>query len=372
MSASDRMETPQDRLRGEVRSFLRERLADFAGESGGTRGFDPAFSREMGRRGWIGSQWPRVYGGREAGPNSRFIILEEMLAARAPMLAHLVGERQSGPLLLRYGTEAQRLKFLPRIAAGESYFCIGMSEPEAGSDLAAIRMKAVPVAGGYKLNGTKIWTSLAHLCDYIIVLCRTAAMTSDRHAGMSQLIVDLHSAGVSITPIPNLAGEHEFNQVFFDDVFVPDEGVIGTVGGGWRQALSELTNERGGPDRYLSSFAALQTVVTKLGPEPNEREATVIGRLVAHLFTLRQLGKSVADRQGEGGDPALQAALVKELGASYEQETIEALRQLVPLDGSGDNAVLEEAVKRAPAYSIRGGTREILLQVIAASLLESK
>jgi alkylation response protein AidB-like acyl-CoA dehydrogenase len=372
MSASSDPETAEDRLRGDVRSFLRERLSDFAGKSNGTRGFDPAFSRELGRRGWIGSRWPRAYGGREAGLHSRFVILEEMLAAGAPVLAHMVGERQSGPLLLRYGTEAQRMRYLPRIAAGECYFCIGMSEPDAGSDLAAIRMKAVRVDGGYELNGTKIWTSLAHLCDCIIVLCRTSPMTAERHAGMSQLIVDLHSAGVSISPIINLAGEHEFNQVFFDDVFVPDEGLIGAVGAGWMQALSELTNERGGPDRYLSNFAALQNVVMNAGPEPSERAAIIIGRLVAHLFSLRQLGKSVAGREANGEDPTLQAVLVKVLGAAYEQDAIESLRQLVPLDGSGDNAVLEEAVTKAPSYSIRGGSREILLSLIADGLLDGK
>lgn len=362
----------QDGLRNEVRSFLRERLSDFAGESNGTRGFNPTFSRELGRRGWIGSQWPRAYGGRESGPLSRFVILEEILAAGAPVQAHMVGERQSGPLLLRYGTDAQRMRYLPRIAAGECYFCIGMSEPEAGSDLAAIRMKAVRADGGYKLNGTKIWTSLAHLCDFVIVLCRTSPMTSERHMGMSQLIVDLHAAGVSISPIANLSGEHEFNQVFFDDVFVPDEGVIGTVGAGWTQALSELTNERGGPDRYLSNFAALQDVVTRLGLEPNERAAVAIGRLVAHLSSLRQLGKCVAERQAQGEDPALLAALVKELGASYEQDAAEVLRQLIPLESPGDNALIEEAVRKAPSYSIRGGSREILLGIIADGLMHGK
>ena len=156
-------------LRGEVREFLREHLGTPAAQrrAHSWGGFDRAFSRTMGARGWIGMTWPKRYGGHERTFLERYVVLEEMLAAGAPMGAHWIADRQSGPLLLRFGTEAQRQRFLPAITRGELAFAIGMSEPESGSDLASIRTRAVRADGGYVVNGTKVWTSNAHRSDYL-------------------------------------------------------------------------------------------------------------------------------------------------------------------------------------------------------------
>ena len=364
-----------DSLRHDVRAFCAKELS---GLSARTRtaswsGRDPAFSRKMGERGWIGMTWPRKYGGHERNALERYIVLEEMLAAGAPVGAHWVADRQSGPSLLRFGTEEQRETILPKIAAGECYFCIGMSEPDSGSDLAATRTRAQNVQGGFLVNGTKIWTSAAHNSHYMILFCRTDGKSDDRHAGVSQFLVDMQTPGITIRPIVDLAGEHHFNEVVFEDMHLPDGALIGTLGGGWAQVTSELAYERSGPDRWLSSFTLLLETLRALGPEANERAAVAIGRITAHLMTLRRLSRSVAGMLQQGEDPAVQAALVKELGTSLEQEITEVVRLLVDAepDPDSDNpyiAVLASTILRAPSFSIRGGTREILRGIIARGL----
>src|SRR6058998_3490909 len=187
-------------LREEVRDFLRAELCDRApvrrAHSWG--GFDREFSRKVGARGWIGMTWPKRYGGHERSALERYVVLEEMLAAGAPVSAHWVADRQSGPLLLRFGTEEQRERFLPAMARGECAFAIGMSEAGSGSDLASVATRAERVAGGWRVDGTKTWTGGAHAADFLVVLCRTSPRGEDRHAGLTQLIVDLGSPRISL------------------------------------------------------------------------------------------------------------------------------------------------------------------------------
>jgi alkylation response protein AidB-like acyl-CoA dehydrogenase len=363
-------------LRAEVREFLATELADRPAEARAQSwsGVDPEFSRKLGARGWIAMTWPKRYGGHERSALERYVVLEEMLAAGAPVGAHWVADRQSGPLLLRLGTEKQRLEILPRIAAGECYFCIGMSEPDSGSDLASVRTRAVPVQGGFVVNGTKLWTSGAHRCHYMILFCRTGGAEADRHGGTSQFLVDLHkTSGVTIRPIRALSGEHHFNEVVFQDAFLPEDALIGTLDDGWNQVTGELAYERSGPERFLSSFTLLVELVRALGPNPPDHAAMALGRLSAHIKILRRLSRSVAGMLGAGQNPALQAAVVKDLGALVEQEIPEIARQLVtaePEMGSTDRflAVLAHTVLHAPSFSLRGGTREILRGIIARGL----
>ncbi|MEW6466770.1 MAG: acyl-CoA dehydrogenase family protein, partial [Pseudomonadota bacterium] len=237
-------------LRAEVRAFLaREQVAGgFTPSSDSWMNASPAFSRRLGEQGWLGMTWPRAYGGGERSALERYVVTEELLAAGAPVGAHWVADRQTGPMLLRYGTEEQRQTFLPRIARGTCFFAIGMSEPDAGSDLSAVRTRAEPVEGGWRLTGRKVWTSFAHEAHAMIVLCRTAPRSEDRHAGLSQLIVELDSPGITLRPILNLAGEHHFNEVVFDGVFVPETRVVGRIGNGWQQVIGELAFERSGPE----------------------------------------------------------------------------------------------------------------------------
>ncbi|MBP2229406.1 alkylation response protein AidB-like acyl-CoA dehydrogenase [Azospirillum agricola] len=361
-------------LRAEVREFLGTELASRPASERikSWSGFDADFSRKLGERGWIGMTWPKAYGGHERSALERYVVLEELLAAGAPVAAHWIADRQSGPLILKVGTEEQKRAFLPRIAAGECFFCIGMSEPDSGSDLAAVRTRAVPIEGGWRVNGTKLWTTYAHHAHCMILYCRTGA-AEERHGGTSQFLVDLTLPGVTIRPIADLSGERHFNEVVFEDVVLPASALIGPEGNGWNQVMSELAYERSGPERFLSTFVLLVELIRALGASPSDQATDAAGRLGAQLVVLRRLSRSVAGMLQKGENPALQAAVVKDMGAIVEQEIPEIARQLVatePALRSPDvlSAVLGYAILNAPAFSLRGGTREILRGIIARGL----
>ncbi len=361
-------------LRQEVRDFLQSEIASRPGveRAESWTGMDKAFSRAMGQRGWIGMTWPKAHGGHERSALERYVVQEEMLAAGAPVALHWIADRQSGPLILRVGSDAQK-RILPGIAAGEVFVCIGMSEPNVGSDLASVQTRAAKTPGGYLVNGTKVWTSFAHMSQYMILFCRTG-QAEDRHGGVSQFLVDIQSTpGVTIRPIIALTGEHHFNEVVFQDVFLPDAALLGKEGDGWHQVTSELAFERSGPERFLSSFWLLVELIRALGPEPSDAAAAAIGRLSAHIMTLRRLSRSVAGMLQAGDNPAQQAALVKDLGALLEQEIPEIARLLVeaePDRGSTQAfaATLAHTMMHAPSFSLRGGAREILRGIIARGL----
>ena len=277
------------------------------------------FSRALGQAGYIGMIWPKRYGGQERHPLERYIVLEELLAAGAPVAMHWIADRQSGPLLLKFGTEAQRLEFLPRIAIGELFACIGMSEPGVGSDLASVRMRAVRDGEGWRVNGQKVWTTNAHNAGLMIALLRTGE-PGGRHDGLTQFLIDLTHPAVTVRPIVDLAGGHDFNEVFFDDLFVPDTMRVGAEGDGWRQVTAELSLERSGPERYLSCFGLFLELIRHAGPNPDADMTALIGRIAAELWTLRQMSMSTAAQLAAGNDPSLEAAIVKDLGNSFEQE----------------------------------------------------
>ena len=358
-------------LRAEVRAFLAAELGTVPARrrANSWSVFDDEFSRKLGARGWIGMVWPRQYGGHERSALERYVVLEELLAAGAPVAAHWIADRQSGPALLRYGSEAQRHRWLPGMAAGEVYCCIGMSEPNAGSDLAGVRTRAARVDGGWRLNGQKIWTTHADRCQLMIALVRTAGEAGDRHTGLSQLVLELDTPGIRIRPIRDLVGDDHFSEVFFDDAFVPEAALLGQEGDGWQQVTAELSLERSGPERYLSSFALFVELLRAAGREPAGELCSLIGRLTAQLWTLRQMSLSVAGPLAAGRDPALEAAVVKDLGNSFEQELPRAAQALVELDGDNDLCLLlAHLLQVAPSFSLRGGTREILRGIVARGL----
>ncbi|MYE24372.1 MAG: hypothetical protein F4Y01_10590, partial [Gammaproteobacteria bacterium] len=219
--APARLPDEAEALRAEVRAFLADQMpADYWPNSDFNEGHSPEFTRRLGMRGWIGMTWPKAVGGGERTFFERYVVTEELLAAGAPVSAHWIADRQSGPLLLRFGTEEQQRRYLPGVARGETWFSIGMSEPNTGSDLASVATKAVRVKGGWRVSGTKIWTTDAHRNHYIIALVRTEGTPADRHAGLTQVIVDLKGEGVKVRPIANIAGGHDFNEVVFDECFV--------------------------------------------------------------------------------------------------------------------------------------------------------
>lgn len=362
-------------FRAEIRAFLKEELA---GLSSVTKAhswayFDAAFSRKMARRGWIGMVWPKQYGGHERSSIERYVLLEELLAAGAPVGAHWIADRQSGPTLLRYGTEEQRKRYLPAIAAGELFFCIGMSEPNTGSDLASVRTRGVETPEGWRINGQKIWTTHAHQADMMIALVRTGSEEQKRHEGLSQFLIDLKTPGITVRPITDLVGDVHFNEVFFDNVLVPHDMLIGNAGDGWKQVTSELSLERSGPERYLSSIQLFLELLRAIGPNPPDSLRDMIGRLTAEMWTLRQMSLSVAGRLAAGKDPAVEAAIVKDLGNSFEQELPRLVQAAADADTDlgGDQPfaqVLAFLLQASPSFSLRGGTREILRGIIARGL----
>jgi alkylation response protein AidB-like acyl-CoA dehydrogenase len=357
-------------LGGEVRSYLRRRRAEGAFEphcDAWADGWDPDFSRELAAQGWVGMTIPTEYGGRGRSHAERFVVAEEILAAGAPVAAHWVTERQIAPQILKLGTEEQRMRFLPGIARAELAFCLGMSEPGSGSDLASVRTRATRVDTGWLVNGQKIWTGNAHRADYMLMLCRTS-QEEKHHAGLSQLIVDLRASGVDRRPIPAAIGDDHFAEVFFDDAFVPDDDVLGTIGQGWRQVTAELGYERGGSDRFMSNVALLQAFVERTPATP--AAVRQVGELVARMVALRALAMGVMEAAERGGDFAANAALAKDAGNVYEQETATVLRELgVPAEDEALNALLDHAVLFAPTISLRGGSTEVLRGITAKTLV---
>ena len=336
-------------------------------------GFDAGFSRKLGEKGLIGVATPTRYGGRGLGAFARYVVNEELLAAGAPVSAHWIADRQSAPLILRYGTDAQRERHLPAISRGESYFCIGMSEPDSGSDLASIGTHASRTGGGWVLDGRKIWTTNAHRSHFMIALARTGERSGDRHGGMSQFIIDLSLPGVTIRPIRDLTGAEHFNEVFFDSVELGPDALIGEEGRGWDQVMAELAFERSGPERFLSAMALMHTLIDRIGQQPDAMQAHHIGRMTARLFALRSMSLAITEELGAGPDPSWAATCMKDIGTTLEQELPELAMLLIDdeprvASGSDHQQVLSWLMQLAPSFSLRGGTREILRGILARGL----
>jgi acyl-CoA dehydrogenase len=374
---SIRLPPEAEQLRRDVRAFLQQEMESGTfGRNSKNEAFSPEFSRKVGARGWIGMTWPRKYGGHERSHLERYVVTEEMLAAGAPARAHWVADRQSGPLILKYGAEEVKQEVIPQIVRGEAYFCIGLSEPNSGSDVFAASTKATKTEGGWLINGRKIWTSNAHRATHMIGMFRTSpAMPENRRYGLTQFLVKMNTAGITVRPILNLAGVHDFNEVIFDDAFVPDGYLLGEKDMAWQQATDELAYERSGPERFLETFSALVEFVRAAGPEPSERAVEGIGREIAHLKTLRRMSLSVAGMLQAGKTPVVEAAVVKDLGTNWAQSLPGKVRLLSPLNGVtvADNRSSYEEVLRhttliAPKLTIQGGTREVLRGIIARGL----
>ncbi|MFN3725944.1 MAG: acyl-CoA dehydrogenase family protein [Allosphingosinicella sp.] len=362
-------------LRNEVRAFLAVEMGRIGplARADSWMGFDAEFSRKLGEARLIGITMPTVLGGRGLDYFARYVVSEELLAAGAPVSAHWIADRQSAPLLLRYGTEEQKRRYIPGINRGELYFCIGMSEPNAGSDLSAIGSRARREGAGWRLDGRKIWTTNAHRSHYMIALVRTGSPDEGRQGGMSQFVINLAAPGVTVRPIRDLTGGDHFNEVFFDDVVLAEDALIGTEGKGWEQVMAELAIERSGPERFLSSMALLHSLIGVLGASPDALESFHVGRLTARLFALRTMSLAVTAKFAAGEDPAWAASCVKDIGTGLEQELPEIAALIgreQPRVGSGSELAQIQAylTQLAPSFSLRGGTREILRGILARGL----
>ena len=372
-----RIPADDEALRAEVRAFLSDAMREVPAHirAKSWSGYDPAFSRELGRRGWLGITLPTSYGGGGRNAFTRFVLVEEFLNFGAPVGSHWIADRQSAPLILKYGTEAQKQFYLPPICRGESFFCIGMSEPNSGSDLASVKTRATKTDKGWSLSGQKIWTTNAHHCHYMIALVRTSGEAQDRHKGLSQVIVDLSLPGVTVRPITDLSGDSHFCEVFFDNVQLQDDALIGAEGQGWEQVTAELAFERSGPERLYSSIVLFDEWLAFIRtPQGRTNEAVrLAGKITSQLAPLRAMSVAITEKLTRGESPVVEAALVKDLGTGVEQFIPAAIADDLFSRESQDIPLellhtLNYVTQVAPSYSLRGGTRDILRGMIARGL----
>lgn len=366
----------QEAFRQEIKDFLQSSLRQPGiPEDGWIVGFDKAFSRQLAEQGWIGLTWPREYGGQGKSYLDRLILTEELLRCGAPVAAHWLGDRQMGPSILRYGTDEQKEKFLPGIISGDVVFCIGMSEPGAGTDLAGLQTRAEEDGDYYVLNGQKIWTSFAHLADYCYLVARTDPNVP-KHKGISEFLVDMKTPGITIKPIVDMTGAHHFNEVFFDNVRIPKDVMVGEKDRGWYQIASQLDYERSGIERLMSNYPLIHTLQQYVKSRGLDKSEIVRHRLAQlHIeFTMgRLMVYKVAWLLSEGIVPNAESAAAKAYCTEFEQRLAQAASELMGGEGQlmpgSHSATLNGRIARAylysPAYTIQGGTSTILRQIIA-------
>jgi alkylation response protein AidB-like acyl-CoA dehydrogenase len=330
-------------------------------------GHDRAFARELAARGWLGMTWPREHGGHERPAIERFVVFEQLISAGAPVAAAWFADRQMGPTLLQFGTDEQRARWLPGIVDGESIWAIGMSEPDAGSNVAGIRTRAERDGDVFIVNGQKIWTSGAADADWCYLIARTDPEAKP-HEGLSEFVVDMHSEGVTVKPIIDMTGNRHFCEVFFEDVRVPSAHLVGVENGSFRQVMRQMEHERGGIDRLVSNrrlYLDCRAVTDTTDP--------VLRRELADIEMRFRIGRLLVLRETLGQAPPQFSAATKTFCTELEQQVAAFCARVV-----GAGALLAEPglagrVARnlcyAPAYTIMGGTTQILRNIIGERVL---
>jgi alkylation response protein AidB-like acyl-CoA dehydrogenase len=325
-------------------------------------GFSKEFSAELGARGWIGMTWPVEFGGGGRPPLERLVVAEELIAAGAPIAASWFADRQMGPTLIAYGSDDQRKRFLPGILSGGDTWCIGMSEPGAGSDLAGVSTRAVRDGDEYVLNGQKIWTSGAALSDYCYLICRTST-EGPLHAGISEIVVPLDTRGIEIRPIADATGNRHFCEVFYSDVRVPADNLVGVEGGAFKQSMRQLEHERGGIDR-LASNARLYRVAK----ERADASDPLIRQEIASLEIGYRIGRILVSREVLGQAPRGFSAATKTFCTEHEQRVASFVARVLGPEAMMQS-YLSQGIVYAPAYTIMGGTAHVLRNILGERVL---
>ncbi len=377
----------QEAFRQELRDFLTENLGE------DWRGIDPDayfhdenwfhirdLTAKMAERGWLTLAWPKEYGGQGRPHIEQMIYNEETAYFRAPTRDVSIGTHMVGPTLMLYGTEEQKTHYLPEIASGEAVYCQGFSEPESGSDLASLQLRAVEDGDDYVLNGSKIWTSGAHRSTHCYLLTRTDP-DAPKHRGISVFIVDMDTPGIEVRPIINMFGIHYFNQVFFDNVRVPKRAMIGEKDRGWYIAATTLDFERSGVASFASNRRSIEELVelareTGTNGKPLNDDPMIRQRL-AELWTRNEAGKTIAYNvawmQSQGLVPNREASISKMMGSEIAQQIHELGVQMLGMYGILDKgskwAYLDGRLAwlwmDSISLTIRGGTSEIQRNIIA-------
>ncbi len=373
----------QEKLRQQVRDFLETEIRQggfVPSDDSWIDSYSPEFSRKVGAMGWIGITWPKEYGGQGRDYVDRLVVTEEMLRYGAPVAFHWFIDRQIGPSIVHYGSYEQKREFLPRIVRGELGFALGMSEPQAGSDLASVQTKATEQDDCYVIDGQKVWTSGAHLAHYIYLVVRTDP-NAPKHRGISEFIVDLKLPGVTIKPILNLAGEHHFNEIFFDGVRVPKTALIGEKNRGWYQIAAQLDYERSGLERLMSNYRLFTDLKDFVKEQHRQRQDPpryeAVKNRLAELEVEFEVGRlliyRVAWLLSSGKVPNYEAAMAKDYCTLFMQRVADAAAtvlgpygQLMP--GSRAAQLAGRAARGylvSRGYTLAGGTSEILKGIVA-------
>ena len=335
-------------------------------------GYDPELTQELGERGWIGMTWPTSVGGHGRSPLERFVVYEQLIKHGAPICAGWFADRQIGPSLLQFGTPSQRERWLPDIVRGRSVWCIGMSEPDAGSDVASLRTRAELVGDEWVVNGSKVWTSGAGYADWCYLVARTDP-DAPKHKGLSELVVDMHAPGVHVSTIRDMTTNEHFCEVVFEDVRVPATNLVGEPHGSFGQLMRQMEHERGGIDRFLSNYALYRDLCET--PGLLRRDDAVTRQSVARIETTYRIGRHLVLREVLGQAPPGFSAATKVIGTEFEAQVANfCAEQLGPAamlwgpdGGLGGRA--SRAVCYAPAYTIMGGTVSILRNIIGERML---
>ena len=353
-------------LQTEATDVGRTAAADLAvREDSWIRGTSSEFSLELARRSWLGMTWPTAWGGGGRTPLERFVVYEALISEGAPVATTWFADRQMGPTILQFGTDEQRHRFLPGIIDGTAQWCIGMSEPDAGSDVASIRTRAERHGDTWIVNGQKVWTSGAATSDWIYLIARTDP-TAKPHAGLSEFVVDMSSPGIEVRTIHDMSGDRHFCEVHFNDVEVPAEHLVGVENGSFKQVMRQMEHERGGIDRLVSNRRLYLDVIAGLGAE--QREDPLVRQDVARLEGGYRIGRNLVLREVLGQAPAGYSAVTKTWCTEFEVLVAEICTRLV-----GPEALLWGRPARnlcyAPGYTIMGGTTEILRNICGERIL---
>ena len=351
---------------------LRERAATVAAEAvamygrsndSWINGFSKEFSRTLGTSGWIGMTWPdNPYSGPARPAIERLIVGEEMIAAGAPIAASWFADRQMGPSLINYGTPDQKAEFLPGIVSGETTWCIGMSEPNAGSDLASLQTRAERDGDHFVINGQKIWTSFGAVSQYCYLICRTRA-EGPPHAGISEIIVPMDTPGIEVRPIKDMTANSHFCEVFYTDVRVPVANLVGTEGGAFKQTMAQLEHERGGIDRLVSNYA-----LYKVAAERADTADPLIRQEMAALETAYRIGRILVIREVLRQAPKGFSAATKCFCTEHQVRVADFVARVL-----GPEATLwsdiTHGIVYAPGYTIMGGTSNVMRNILAERVL---
>jgi alkylation response protein AidB-like acyl-CoA dehydrogenase len=325
-------------------------------------GYSKEFSRELAQRGWIGMVWPKEFGGGGRPAIDRLIVGEEMIKAGAPIAASWFGDRQMGPALIQYGTEEQRAEFLPGILAGETTWCIGMSEPNAGSDLASLKTFAHDDGDEWVINGQKIWTSFGADADYCYLICRTSN-DGPAHKGISEIIVPMDTPGIEVRPITDMTTNRHFCEVFYTDVRVPKSNLVGQQGEAFSQTMRQLEHERGGIDRLVSNYAQFRHALGKA-----DTSNPLVRQEIASLEMGYRIGRILVIREVLKQAPAGFSAATKCFCTEHQQRVDDFVYRTLGAEAMLWDDMVQGLVY-GPGYTIMGGTSNVMRNILGERVL---